>query len=409
MSEPLRSRLSRIYGSRPPGRDLRVRLEQLSRPKPASTSLGRYLGGEWKERPSGHLLTVDRAYPGDHQHGGIPLSHLHRVSSEAVQLLSGSGFREFDPYRTLFFDTETTGLAGGAGTCIFLAGVGWFDDGHFRIRQLFLPGYESERAFLEELDELIHGENRFRHLVSFNGKTYDLNLLENRCVMQRLRRPFREFDHLDLLHPSRLLWRGCFEDCSLQTLERRLLGLHREGDIASALIPRIYFNYVRWGRYQAFDRVFRHNRTDLLTLVSLVALASRLIEEPDEKLFVDPLTASRVHQVRGNRERALEILEDAWRRDPNRSSPELMLQLGLLWKRFGRFGEALELFLRLTGLGRRAPLPAFEEAAKILEHQEGDLARALELVEQALCAHAAPQLEHRRHRLECRLEGKKWY
>ncbi len=408
MSEPLRSRLSRIYGSAPPRSDLRVRLEKLDGRRPAADSLGRHLGGEWKERPSGRLLSVEREYPLDHDHGGIPLCQLHQVSSQALRLLSGSGFAEFDPYRTLFFDTETTGLAGGAGTCIFLAGVGWFENGHFRIRQLFLPGYDSERAFLEELDEQIHGRSRFRHLVSFNGKSYDLNLLENRFVMQRLRRPFEDFDHLDLLHPSRLLWRGRFEDCALQTLERRLLGLERRGDIPSALIPRIYFNYVQWGRVRGFDRVFRHNRMDLLTLVSLLALASRLLEEPDEKLFVDPLTAARVHWLRGNEPRALEILEGAWRGDPQGSSPELRLQLGLLYKRSGRFGEALDLFLPLTrnGCGQRQ---AFEEAAKILEHQHGDFAQALELVERALRGRNDPGLEHRRHRLRCRLEGKRWY
>ncbi len=409
MSEPLRFRLSRIYGDAPKKNQLRARLEKMSRPRADSGSLGRYLGGEWKERPSGKLLTVDRTFPHDHPHGGVPLNRLHGVSSQSLQLLSGTGFLEFDPYRTLFFDTETTGLAGGAGTCIFLAGVGWFEDSVFRIRQLFLPDYQSERAFLEELDELIHNGRRFCHLVSFNGKCYDLNLLENRFVMQRLGRPFQDFDHLDLLHPSRLLWRGRFEDCALQTLERRLLGLRRQGDIPSALIPRIYFNFVQTGRYQAFDRVFRHNRTDLLTLVSLVALASRLLDEPDENLYVDPVTASRVHLLRGNENRAVEILEEALQRDSAQSSPDLKLQLGLLWKRAGRFEEALDLLLQLTRLDGDCPRVALEEAAKILEHQNADFQRALELVDMALARGGDERLEHRRYRLQCRLEGKRWY
>lgn len=406
--DELRSRLNRLYGEAPRRSQLRDRLEKLSRPRGTPASLGRYLGGEWKERPGGPLLTVDRSFPQDHCHGGIPLNQIHRLSSRSLRLLSGTGFSRFEPCRTLFFDTETTGLAGGAGTCIFLAGVGWFEDGVFRIRQFFLPGYQAETAFLRELDEFIHNGHRFQHLVSFNGKCYDLNLLENRFVMARLKRPFVDFDHLDLLHPSRLLWRGRFEDCGLQTLERHLLGLRRDGDIPSALIPRIYFNFVRSGRYQAFDRVFRHNRTDLLSLVSLMSLAGRLVEEPDERLYVDPLTASRVHQLRGNEGRAVEILEEALENTP-RPSSDLLLQLGLLRKRAGRFGEALEMFLRLCR-ERRAPRIAFVEAAKILEHQKRDFEKALQLVDRALeFDQADERLLHRRYRLRCRLEGKRWY
>ena len=49
----------------------------------------------------------------------------------------------------MFFDIETTGLSGGAGTIAFLAGCGWFEDEGFRVRQFFLAGPGGERAMLD--------------------------------------------------------------------------------------------------------------------------------------------------------------------------------------------------------------------------------------------------------------------
>ena len=127
-----------------------------------------------------------------------------------------------------------------------------------------------------------------------NGSSYDLSLLDNRFILQRLDCRFQDFPHLDLLYPSRTLWKGRFENCSLQTLERRVLEFSRQEDISSALIPRIYFNYLHSDEYHAFGKIFEHNRLDLLTLVSLLTLTAQLIQQPDSRFFVDmsvPLSA----------------------------------------------------------------------------------------------------------------------
>ena len=51
--------------------------------------------------------------------------------------------------RVVFFDLETTGLSGGAGTLAFLAGCGWFGDDGFHVRQFFLTGPAGEPAMLD--------------------------------------------------------------------------------------------------------------------------------------------------------------------------------------------------------------------------------------------------------------------
>ncbi|MFQ5740645.1 MAG: ribonuclease H-like domain-containing protein [Acidobacteriota bacterium] len=407
----VRDRLSKIYGPPAAKKELRSRLEKLTHP-PKSPSLDHLLGGTWKNRPGGRLLSVERTFPLDYTHGTLPLGEIYSVPSAWIQLLAGSGdFSNFQPQRTLFLDTETTGLAGGAGTCVFLVGLGFFHRSQFRIRQLFLPDYGCEKAFLEELSDLIQRGDRFRYLVSFNGKSYDLNLLQNRFVMQRLEPPFQSFSHLDLLHPSRLLWRSRFRDCALQTLERQLLRLDRSGDIPSALIPGIYFNYLHSGQFHSFSRVFQHNRMDLLTLVSLVVLASRLIEEPDSAFHVDALSAAHLHQLRGNFQKAAQLLEAAWGKMTIQSEEwqQVSLRLALLNKKLGRTDQALRLFQQLMTSLPEPPLTVFQEAAKILEHERRHFEAALAVVDRGLALYPSPDLRHRRFRLECRLQGRRWY
>ncbi len=410
MSQSLREKLSRIYGPAPdshPVSELQSRLERISGPK-SPRSLADYLGGEWKQRRSGRLLVAERLFPADYRHGILPLSAVLEVPVAPVRTLAGGGFTTFDPRRALFLDTETTGLAGGAGTCVFLVGLGHFNGDRFQTRQLFLPGYEAERAFLEELNEVLVSGS-FDCLVSFNGKSYDLNLLENRFVMQRLPRPFGGLEHLDLIHPSRLLWKERLQDCALQTLERRLLRFHRQGDIPSALIPGIYFRYLHSGQFRLFERVFEHNRLDLLTMVGLVTLAARLVDEPDESHFVDYGTAARIHQLRGNLEKAETLLEEACRRNGRgQTFSPWLANLALLKKKLGKFDEALPLFLQVVNGSPQPPLQAFEEAAKILEHVRHDFRGALDLVHRAMRFHSSDDLRHRAFRLGCRIAGKNW-
>src|SRR2546429_956389 len=82
-----------------------------------------------------------------------------------------------DPSRWLFLDTETTGLAGGTGTYAFLIGLGWWDAGGFEVEQFFMRDFTEEYSLLQELAVRI---TERPVLVTFNGKSFDWPLLENR-------------------------------------------------------------------------------------------------------------------------------------------------------------------------------------------------------------------------------------
>src|SRR6267154_964413 len=154
-----------------------------------------------------------------------------------------------DPGRWLFLDTETTGLAGGTGTYAFLIGLAWWDAGGLQVEQLFMRDFAEEHSLLEELSQRV-AERPV--LITFNGKSFDWPLLENRFTMTRAIKVPQLAAHLDLLHPARALWKLRLGSVRLVELERHVLdaarlGWHREEDVSSALIPQFYFDYLRGG------------------------------------------------------------------------------------------------------------------------------------------------------------------
>ncbi|MEG0768084.1 MAG: ribonuclease H-like domain-containing protein, partial [Clostridia bacterium] len=135
-------------------------------------------------------------------------AHIRRLCDVEVA-------QDWDIRRTLFLDTETTGLRG-AGTVAFLIGVGFVQDEGFVVRQLLMRDYPEEPALLEELAQLLP---RFDRVVTFNGKSFDIPLLRDRFTMARLRARWRELPQLDLMHPSRRVWRLRLQNCRLSNLE----------------------------------------------------------------------------------------------------------------------------------------------------------------------------------------------
>lgn len=82
--------------------------------------------------------------------------------------------------------------------------------------------------------------------------------------------PFDELRHVDLLHPVRRAYRGHWENCRLQTIERELLGIVREDDLPGSEAPAAWLSFLRGGSSRNLARVAEHNRQDLITLASLL-------------------------------------------------------------------------------------------------------------------------------------------
>ncbi len=238
---------------------------------PGEGELARRLGAR-VEAPG--LLLLETGLQRDLFHGRLPLSALERP----LQCLPGAGGREAGDW--LFLDTETTGLSGGSGTLAFLVGLARFRVGCLQMRQYLITRFDGEEVMLRRLAGEIEGGET---LVSYNGKSFDLPLLSTRLRLHRVENPLTESSHLDLLHPVRRRFARQWENCRLATVERNLLGFARSGDLPGSEAPRAWLDYVRQGSWRPLQRVVRHNRLDLMSLVVLLpALEQEPAQAPTE-------------------------------------------------------------------------------------------------------------------------------
>ena len=365
-----------------------------------------------EETAVGGCYVLDKVYPLTHRHGQDSLSDLlaHSPAPAACftadPRLESLAFRDF-----LFLDTETTGLAG-AGTLAFMVGVAFFEAGttgdRFVVRQYFLGDHGDEPAMLRLLAELLAGK---AGLVTFNGRSFDLPLLENRYLLNRLPADLRQRPHLDLLPPARRLWRQRLGSCALGSLEESLLGLRRtHEDVPGWLIPSLYANYLRSGDAGELRRVFYHNQIDM---VSMVTLAGRLMRQ-----FAQPAPAD--HPIDlfslGKWQASLGLLDESeqtlrWAAQgdlPLALYHQALYELAGLLKKNGRRAEALPLWQQIAATSYD-DVTAHVELAKHYEWHDQDLPVALAWTERALVltqrwppAQARliqPELTHRHQRL----------
>ena len=162
------------------------------------------LGGESRQLGGATCFVVDgrRAPASPHGHTTVGvLARRLREAADDLPLLTG--FPVCAPL--LFFDLETTGLSGGAGTYAFLVGCGWFDDDDaFVTRQFMLVRLAEERSLLTSVAAEL---SRAGALVSFNGKSFDRPLIETRYLYHRLAWTGATLPHLDMLHVARRFWK----------------------------------------------------------------------------------------------------------------------------------------------------------------------------------------------------------
>ena len=377
-----------LLGENTPLLSLKERLQRLvtvatqrTRPVVAWPSLDDLAPGRPVSNARGEFFLSEVELPIDHLHGDVGLSRLHTADATSVQVLAGEvDFPGFDLGSTVFLDTETTGLAGGSGTAAFLVGVGFVDGDRFRVRQYFMRDYHEEPA---QLLALAADLARFSSLVTFNGKMFDVPLLEARYALQRARFPLDGVPHLDLLHPARRLWKARLESCRLQSLEGALLHVRRNGDVPGEEIPRIYFDYVRRRDPRALARIFHHNRLDILSLAALSALASQWVAETgwaDDPR--DIVSLGRVLERAHLHERsAEEYLRAATPLAPEAPRRFALLRLAAQAKRDGAYETAVGLWEEAATAGEWT---AFRELAVYYEHRVRDVERALREVERGL-------------------------
>ncbi|MFN8522678.1 MAG: ribonuclease H-like domain-containing protein [Chloroflexota bacterium] len=346
-------------------------------------AIERLVPGMVQENAAGRYFRAISPFASDHVHGRAPLLDFTRLTRRGFACLARQPeLEDVDPSRIVFLDTETTGLAGGTGTYVFMVGLAYLDRERLVVDQFFMRDHSEERAMLEALADTLSG---FEHVATFNGKSFDLPLLATRYTAARLR-PRLDFRiHFDLLFPSRRVWRDRLESCSLGTIELDIFGHRRARDLPSWQIPEAYFRYVRQGDADDVALVFEHNVHDLLSLVTLTGLLGRLFERGEENLNGHDLYAvARLYEDLGWPGDAADAYRRVLDHPRERAVREsASLRLAHLLKRTGRYEEAAVMWKDLIRQ-RSSGWTPYVELAKVYEHRLRDLPRALAVVEHAL-------------------------
>ncbi len=300
----------------------------------------------------------------------------------------------------LFFDIETTGLSGGAGTVAFMAAFGSFSADKktqnliFTIRQYLLLDYQGEQDFLDAIQQELSSTGL--HLVSYNGRAFDEQILRTRFLLNGITFPEHSY-HFDLLYPARTLWKTCLDNCSQKTLETAILGKNRGYDLGGEFAPYAWFEYLRTGNKSKLLEIAEHNRKDIAGLAEIFFVINAILENPSNTRWKYDTTRLGVRLTQETKK--LSLLKVS-----AESNPEAMLAYGSECLRQGLMSEGISI---LTKLAHKTDAPSVlrsDALRKLAMHAEWDkknYQEALLYTDQAL------QLSYLSHQIKNEFEKRK--
>lgn len=395
----------------------REKLEQLIKLRPEKTQKAAQSQIDPSEREP--LRFTENPYALDVRYGKVKIASGLDISGEILTCLSQDpGFKDLDLSTALFIDLETTGLSGGTGVVPFNIGLGYYRDDKFWVAQYFLGELAEEERMIQDFDRFLADMN-FQSVVSFNGKTFDLPLLETRFILYRT--PFRlsGLPHLDFLFPARSLWRHKYDNCRLSYLAHEVLQTGRDDDIPSAEIPWRYFQYLQTGNFDLIEPILYHNAEDILSLLGVVILgASIFLEDPDSCTAdaMDFFGAGKVLEKMGDTKKAT----DYFQRALNGSlSEEVGLstrrRLASQHKRSQEWDKAVALWIEMTDseFASSDLLYSLRELSMFYEHREKKYDEARKFAEEGFVlsrgfsSYYEKDFTHRMTRLKQKMKSKK--
>jgi uncharacterized protein YprB with RNaseH-like and TPR domain len=331
----------------------------------------------------GQAFITRQIFPLGYRHGDFPV-----FSNQSMDVLAAWSHapRIVEPggQNIVFLDTETSGLNGGTGTYAFLIGLGYRTETEFELVQLFMRDPSEEAALLAALDEWL---SRFNVVVTFNGKSFDIPLLNTRYQINGLSSPFVSYQHVDVLQVARKLWRDRLASRALGDLEKEIVQFDRTAeDVPGWLIPQLYFDYLHTGDSRPLSGVFYHNSIDILSLATLFGAVASLIGDPlhKEKVYgLDLAAIARLYEEMGWFEQAAGLYERSLEQGdlPEEFFLKTIERYAHLHKRQNKWESALALWQMGAEHGMVA---ACVELSKFYEHRERNYSEALNWARKAL-------------------------
>jgi len=375
------------------------------------------INGEEIETPFGQTFVINETYLKDPRKRDTHLS----FSASLINLSTWIG----DPYLVkrkpesfIFLDTETSGLAGGTGTYAFLIGIGQFTSEGFQLTQFFMRDPYEEPAQLAALQSALAD---CEVLITYNGKSFDVPLLNSRFIVNGETPPLNSFTHVDLLHIARRIWRDRLASRTLGSIESEILELPRtEEDIPGWMVPTIYFDYIKSGDARPITNVLYHNAMDIISLASLLNHISEMLDDPHGGMIedgIDLISMGKIFEDMGEFDAAAECFE----RGLNYELPDNIQKLAFQrWSIMEKRRDNLEKSISLWQIAAEfKEIYAHEELAKVYEHKRRDLEQAILWTGLAMEIINSPEypvidreiwkpkLEHRMKRLQRKLSSLK--
>ena len=338
--------------------------------------------GHYYEVIYGKVFCHEEIYQSDYLHGKKPLFPALPIQT-LCQWAEAKDLSSDDLQDFIFLDTETSGLAGGTGTYAFEVGLGRFTDQGFRLAQFFMRHPGEEPALLAGLSEFMDG---MKAVVTYNGKSFDIPLLNTRYTMMGMSSPFVGIDHFDLLPLARRLWRIRLESRTLSNVENQILGVERgEEEVPGYMIPEMYFEYLKTQDARPMGGIFYHNAIDILSLAGLFSHMAFLLHEPhSEKIthIEDVVALARFFESIGDIPQAQDLYQKALASDlPEELYWDTIERFSFLLKRQDEWENAIKIWEMAA---ENNALYAVEELAKYYEHRAKNLEIAKHWTEKGL-------------------------
>lgn len=340
--------------------------------------------------PREPLQFFENPYSLDIRYGKIVLSSGLDISGDVLTCLSkDSAFETLDLSTALFIDLETTGLSSGVGVVPFNVGMGYYKNDKFYVAQYFLGDLAEEERMIKELGQFFE-EMNFQSVVTYNGKSFDIPLLETRFILYRKPLILCELPHLDFLYSARSLWGHKYENCRLFHLAHELLEADRSEDIPSAEIPLRYFQYLQTGNFDLIEPILYHNQEDILSLLGVVITGAQIFSEDSDAHLADAMDlfgAGKIMENIGEIEKSVNFFQRAL---DGKLTDEVSIQakkkLSYHFKKNQGWDKAIPLWQEVASSDSISSkqLFSFRELAMYFEHKEKKYEEARKIAEEGL-------------------------
>ncbi|MBR1692628.1 MAG: ribonuclease H-like domain-containing protein [Lachnospiraceae bacterium] len=170
----------------------------------------------------------------------------------------------------LFFDIETTGFSAKSSN-LYLIGLLFWENGQMTAVQLFAETPGDEAALL---DEFIRICGSYRTLIHYNGNTFDIPYIKEKCKQLQKEQPFDALNGVDL-YKRIAAFKGILhlENCKQKTVEQ-FVGITREDKYNGGELIKIYQDYVKSPSDEAKELLLLHNLEDILGMYRILPILS---------------------------------------------------------------------------------------------------------------------------------------